>query len=120
LDYRDVIYSFVIKMADLRPYELSSQDWDTIKLVSDWLKHFRDATTQMSATKQCTLSSIHAVFKGLQDSLTENLKNLPSFCPASLREALLESHKKLSEYFFKIDQSPYPIWASREYLILQF
>jgi hypothetical protein len=114
LDYRDVLYAFVAKMQDLRPYELSNQDWDAINLVCDWLKHFRDATTQMSATKQCTLSSTHAVFKSLQDSLTQNLKQIPSFYPARLRNALLQSHEKLSDYFFKFDQSPYPIWASRE------
>jgi hypothetical protein len=117
LDYREALYSFVAKTQELRTFELTNLDWDTIKLVCEWLKHFRDATTQMSATKQCTLSSTHAIFKGLQDSLMENLRQLPSFAPPQLRRALTQAHEKLSDYFFKFDQSPHPIWASREWFL---
>jgi hypothetical protein len=114
MDYHDALYSFVAKTEDFRNCELTNQDWDTICHVCEWLKYFRDATTQMSATKQCTLSSTHAVFKGLQDSLALNLKQLPAYAPPQLRRALLQAHEKLSDYFFKFDQSPFPVWASRK------
>jgi hypothetical protein len=114
LDYRDVIYLFVAKTPEFRSYEITMEDWETIKMVCEWLRHFRDATTQMSATKQCTISSTHAVFRGLQDSLTENLRQLPPLAPMQLRKALQQAHEKLSTYIFKFNESPYPIWATRE------
>ncbi|KIJ48682.1 hypothetical protein M422DRAFT_247543 [Sphaerobolus stellatus SS14] len=36
----------------------------------------------------------------------------PQTATKEVRNALLASHCKLSDYFYKIDQSPYPIWAS--------
>ncbi|KIJ27296.1 hypothetical protein M422DRAFT_271550 [Sphaerobolus stellatus SS14] len=112
LDYRKEITSYVAKMIPLRRYELSDNDWEAIELITRWLKTFHAATTQMSATKRATLSSTHAVFKGLQDSIRQFLREIPETASPGIRKALLASHCKLSDYFHKFDQSPYPIWAS--------
>jgi hypothetical protein len=55
LDYRHTIDNFVAKNRKLCPYEFSNDDWDAITLVTKWLKSFRSATTQMSATKASML-----------------------------------------------------------------
>ena len=68
------------------------EDWEAIALVARWLKSFRSATTQMSTTKHLMLSSTHAIFRGLQDSLTESLRSLPNNTSALLRQALLNAH----------------------------
>ena len=60
--YCDVIDNCVAKNCNLHTYELSTADWDTITLVTQWLKSFKSATTQMSATKSSMLSSTHAIF----------------------------------------------------------
>ncbi|KAG2123792.1 uncharacterized protein EDB93DRAFT_600417 [Suillus bovinus] len=77
-----------------------------------WLKAFRSATTQMSTTKRPMLSSAHAIFRGLEESLRDDLANLPDSAPTKIRLALINAHRKLSDYFFKIDDSPYYVWAS--------
>ena len=59
------------------------------------------------------LSSTHAIFQGLQDSLAESLRSLLYNTLALLREALLNAHRKLSDYYGKFDESPYYTWASR-------
>jgi hypothetical protein len=70
LDFRQAINDFVAKTRELRQYELSDADWVVIELVTKWLKAFCSATIQMSMTKCPTmLSSAHAIFRGLQDSL---------------------------------------------------
>jgi hypothetical protein len=69
---------FVAKNRDLRKHELQDEDWEAIKLVAHWLKSFRSATTQMSTTKRPMLSWTHAIFRGLQDSLAEDLRSLPT------------------------------------------
>jgi hypothetical protein len=32
-----------------------------------------------------------------------------------LRNGLLEAHRKLSEYYYKFDQSPFYTWAARTF-----
>ncbi|KAJ7216044.1 hypothetical protein GGX14DRAFT_299925, partial [Mycena pura] len=86
--------------------ELTMQDWDAIIMVSDWLLNFRSATTQMSATSKPMLSSTHLVFRGLQRTLKQKLAQLPEDAPPELKEALSKSHLKLSDYYYKYDQSP--------------
>jgi hypothetical protein len=71
----------------------------------------------MSATKQATLSSTHAIFRGLQEQLREDIATLPRTAPARLRTALANAHRKLSDYYYKFDQSPYYMWASRTWFI---
>ena len=59
----------------LQRYELSDQDWNAIELVTGWLHLFRDATTEMSTTKQSTLSYMHCIFRTLQDHIKSELGN---------------------------------------------
>lgn len=118
LDYRNIINAFVAKVRDLRKYELSSEDWDAVKLVTGWLKSFRSATTQMSATKTTTLSSTHAIFRGLQEDVRKAIAGLPQTAPVRIRDALLAAHLKLSDYYYKFDESPFYVWASRQYELL--
>ena len=120
IDYRSVIDDFIAKNRDLRKYEMHSEDWDAIILVARWLKSFRSATTQMSGTKWSMLSSTHAIFRGLQESLRESLHTLPDNTPARLKLGLTRAHWKLSDYYGKIDDSPYYTWSSRERSYLSF
>ena len=112
LDYRSVIDDFVAKNKDLRKFEMHADDWDAIVLVAQWLKSFRSATTQMSTTKRPMLSSTHAIYRGLQESLRESLRDLPNNTPPQLKLGLTRAHRKLSDYYNKIDDSPYYIWSS--------
>ena len=114
LDYRKVIDDFVAKTRELRQYELTVEDWSTIQIVCGWLKVFRSATTQMMTTKRSMLSSTQAIFRGLQESLQDSLRELPDDTPPRLKNALIKAHRKLSDYYTKFDESPYYIWASRE------
>ena len=120
MDYRTILDDFVAKNRELRKHELQDEDWEAIALVAQWLKSFQSATTQMSTTKRPMLSSTHAIFRGLQDSLTDSLRSLPNDTPTLLRQALLNVHCKLSDYYGKSDESPYYTWASRTSLTLPF
>ena len=111
LDHRGVINDFVAKTRELRHLELSAEDWDSIALVTRWLKTFRSVTTQMSSTKHSMLSSTHAIFRGLQESICGFIKDLPHDASPHLRTALTNSHRKLSDYYYKFDESPYYVWA---------
>jgi hypothetical protein len=62
LDYCGMIGSFVSRNKDLHAFELGNTDWGSIWLVTSWLKSFRVATTEMSATKVPMLSTTHAIF----------------------------------------------------------
>ena len=88
-------------------------NWDGIALVAQWLKSFRSATTQMSTMKQPMLSLTHAIYRGLQELLRESLTNLPNNTPPQLKLGFMRAHRKLSDYYNKIDDSPYYIWSSR-------
>ncbi|KAJ7938837.1 hypothetical protein B0H13DRAFT_1851417 [Mycena leptocephala] len=66
IDHRQVITDFVGKHRDLHQYDLDVNDWESIVLVTGWLKSFRTATTLMSTTKRPMLSYTHAIFRGLQ------------------------------------------------------
>ena len=118
MDYRTVIDDFVAKNREIRKHELQDEDWEAIAIVAMWLKSFRSATTQMSTTKRPMLSWTHAIFRGLEDSLAANLRSLPNNTPTSLRQGLLNAHRKLSDYYGKSDESPYYTWASRMSYIL--
>ena len=120
MDYRTILDDFVAKNRELRKHELQDEDWEAIALVAQWLKSFRSATTQMSTTKRPMLSSTHAIFCGLQDSLADSLRSLPNDTPTLLHRALLNAHRKLSDYYGKSDESPYYTWALRTSLTLPF
>ncbi|KAG1805948.1 uncharacterized protein BJ212DRAFT_1283108, partial [Suillus subaureus] len=87
---------------------LTPKDWSAIQLVSHWLKAFCSATTQMSTMKHSMLSSTQAIFRGLQESLSE----LPDNTPPHLKNLLIKPHRKLSDYYTKFDESPLYIWSS--------
>jgi hypothetical protein len=97
----------VSKDRDLRQWEMTSNNWDAICCVAEWLGCFRSATTLMSATKQPTLASVHCIFKGLQDNVREFMATLSHGSAPGLRSGLRKAHDKLSEYFYKFDESPY-------------
>jgi hypothetical protein len=112
-DYKDAVNSYIAKDRDIRnDYELFDSDWESIKMVSDWLKSFRSATTEMSTTKRPMLSSTQAIFRGLQGSLRTIISELPEDVSPELKEGLCNAHKKLSDYYSKYDQSPFPVWAA--------
>ncbi|KAJ6548292.1 hypothetical protein B0H10DRAFT_1299626 [Mycena sp. CBHHK59/15] len=112
LDYRKAIDDFVYHNRELRDLELSDADWNAIELVTEWLKVFRAATTEMSRTKKPMLSSTHTIFRGLREHLRNILRNLPNSVPSRLKRGLLEAHRKLSDYYYKSDESPYYTWAA--------
>jgi len=93
-------------------------DWESIAIVSDWLLNFRSATSQMSTTSKPMLSSTHSTFRGLQRTLKEKLKQLPQDAPPELVQGLTEAHRKLSDYYYKYDHSPFYIWATRTFSIV--
>lgn len=99
---------------DLLQYDLTPAHWDAIALVEIWLRNFHAATVQMSATSKLMLSQTFAVLRGLQETLRDTIRTLPTDTPTQLRDALVDSHLKLSEYYSKIDESPYYMWSSRE------
>ena len=118
IEYRQQINSFVAKEAELAPHELSSIEWKSVETVEQWLFLFREATTQMSATSHPTLFMCYAILRGLQDSLADHLSRLPSAStPIELRDGLIDAHAKLSNYHYIINQSPYYLWACREYSV---
>jgi hypothetical protein len=112
LDYHEVIDTYVACYCDLCDYELSDNDWAGITLVAGWLKSFRSATTQMSATHHPTLSSTHAIFCGLQEQIKEILTNLPPTTARELVLGLTDAHCKLSDHYYKFDESPLYTWAA--------
>ncbi|KAF9070582.1 hypothetical protein BDP27DRAFT_1382743 [Rhodocollybia butyracea] len=108
LQYQTFINEFVDVHHDLH-------DWDAIATVSDWLLNFCSATSQMSMTSKPMLSSTHSTFRGLQRSLKDKLKQLPQDAPPELIEGLTQAHRKLSDYYYKYDNSPFYIWAAHMY-----
>jgi hypothetical protein len=112
LDYRQAIDSYTSRNRALHPFSLSEEEWTSISMVSSWLKSFRSATTQMSATKIPMLSTTHAIFRGLQDDLKNILRNQPANLPLSIKMGLLDAHEKLSDYYHKFDESPFYTWAA--------
>ncbi|KAK6978255.1 hypothetical protein R3P38DRAFT_2578539, partial [Favolaschia claudopus] len=86
-----------------------------IETVADWLQTFRAATTEMSRTSRPMLSSTHSTFRGLQKILKDKIGALPPNASPELREGLARAHLKLSDYYYKFDQSPFYIWAAREF-----
>jgi hypothetical protein len=116
LKYVNVINNFVAKHRELRHLELFPEDWDAIQLVCEWLQSFRQATVQMSTTKTPMLSQVYAIFSGLQNELRDALRTLPDNTPPELRQGLVNAHHKLSDYFFKTNESPFYVWAACEFI----
>ncbi len=79
---------------------------------------FHSATTQMSTMKISMLSSTHAIFWGLQDHLKDILQSLPDDISTCLRSGVIAAHDKLSEYYYKYDESPLYTWAAHKSFFL--
>jgi hypothetical protein len=60
------------------------------------------------------LSTMHAIFCGLQEHLHSILRELPNSIDPSIRQGLLNAHEKLSDYYYKYDKSPFYTWAACE------
>ena len=112
LDFVKEIDDFIGHHWDLCALELNTADWSAICLVTGWLKAFCSATTDMSKTKELMLSTVHAIFCGLQDHARQALADLPDSAPHQLTNSLIEAHKKLSDYYYCSDESPYYTWAA--------
>src|SRR6267154_235581 len=112
LDYRNTIDSFISRNKDLHTFELSNTDWESIKLVATWLKSFQSATIEMSATKVPMLSTTHAIFRGLQDDIKNILRDLPNSVSPKIKLSLIDAHRKLSDYYYQFDASPFYTWAA--------
>ncbi|KAJ6575957.1 hypothetical protein DFH09DRAFT_1311412 [Mycena vulgaris] len=111
--YRDSVTKFISENPDLHGDDLTVQDRNAISLVSDWLSNLRSSTSQMSTTSRPMLSSTHAIFRGLQTTLKEKLVALPKESSPELVEGLSKAHRKLSDYYYKYNQSSLYIWATR-------
>ena len=111
LKHREAINTFIYRHEDLIQYRLTDEDWRAVEMVTRWLKSFRSATTQMSATKIPMLSTTHAIFRGLQADIKDILHEENGLSPCLIK-GLSDAHLKLSEYYYKFDESPFYLWAS--------
>lgn len=64
------------------------------------------------------LSTTHAIFCGLQEHLCSILRDLPDSIDMSIKQGLLSAHEKLSDYYYKYDESPFYTWAAHKSLSL--
>jgi hypothetical protein len=115
MDYASTLDKYVAKTADLTAHALTSADWTTINVVCGWLHPFKTATTLMSATKQPTLARVQGTFKSLMKHVSDISTALDASTPDTIRDSLSECLSKLKEYFLKSHDSPYYVWASREF-----
>jgi hypothetical protein len=107
----------VQKNDDLEVWKLSGADWKAIELICDWLRLFREATEQMSATKHSTLSAAHPIIHSLQKALKTALRKLPDNAPHQLKQGLIKAHIKLSDYHNHFNESPFYLWACCMYFL---
>jgi len=112
LDYKVAINSFVTQNRDLHNYELTDYDLEAMEMINAWLKSFCTAATQLSKTKSPMLSTTHAIFHGLQEDLHDILHGLPNTIFPKLKKGLTDAHLKLSDYYYKFDESPFYTWSA--------
>ena len=112
LNYHNTIDSFVSRNKDLHTFELSDSNWESITLVTSWLKSFQSVITEMSATKIPMLSMTHAIFWSLQDDIKNILCNLPNSVSPKIKLGLMDADCKLSDYYYQYDASPFYTWAA--------
>ncbi|KAJ6562968.1 hypothetical protein B0H10DRAFT_1644813, partial [Mycena sp. CBHHK59/15] len=101
------IDKYVCGAPELADAQLSDADWAALRQVRSWLSDFRRATTDMSTTSKPMLSQTHLVFCELQTSLEAELAALPGDVAPELKQGMVTAHKKLSDYYFTFDASPY-------------
>ena len=115
LDYQKHVDDFVGRNRELRTLELDEDEWEAIETVTDWLKTFQLATSQMSGMKgMSTLSTTHAVFRGLQEHVADIIRVLPVSSNPQIKDGLLDAHRKLSDYYYKCDQLPRYTWSAHK------
>ncbi len=66
----------------------------------------------MSVTKVPMLSTTLAIFCGLQDDIKTILCSLATNTSLVIKMGLFDAHEKLSEYYYKYDESPFYTWAA--------
>lgn len=119
LQYREAVNAYIYRHEDLIQYRLTDEDWKAIEMVTRWLNLFQSATTQMSSTKTPMLSWTHAIFRGLQAEIRDILRKEQGLSPR-LIQGLSDAHLKLSEYYYKFDESPFYLWASRKCHLVKY
>jgi len=62
------------------------------------------------------LSTTHAIFRGLQDDIKNILYDLPNSVSPKIKLGLMEAHRKLSDYYYQFDASPFYTWAARMWI----
>ncbi len=112
LEFQNEIDHFIGLNHDLRSLELDEDEWVAIASVAEWLMAFHSATTQMSMSRVSMLSTTHAIFRGLQEHVRKIYCDLPTGTAPKIMDGLLNLHKKLSDYYYKYNQSPFYIWAT--------
>lgn len=65
-----------------------------------------------------TLSTTHAIFRGLQEHVADIIRFLPASSNSQTKDGLLDAHRKLSDYYYKYDQSPFYTWSARKSSLL--
>ena len=120
LDFSREIDAFTGSNRDLRSLKLDPAEWEAITLVSNWLKAFRSATTEMLTTKKPMLSTVHTIYRSLEDHVKTILETLPDTAQSQLHNGLVAVHQKLSEYYYWSDESPYYTWAASAYQFYEF
>ncbi|KAK0234625.1 hypothetical protein EDD85DRAFT_955453 [Armillaria nabsnona] len=63
------------------------------------------------------LSSTHTVFCGLQSHLRDILRNLPDSVSPQIKNGLVKAHHKLSDYYYKFDESLLYTWAAHKFTL---
>ncbi|KAI9507232.1 hypothetical protein F5148DRAFT_1276297 [Russula earlei] len=101
LQHREAINTYIYRHEDLIQHHLTEQDWRAIEMVTRWLKSFQKPI----------ISSTHAIFCGLQAKIRDILHEEQGLSPW-LIQGLSDAHLKLSEYYYKFDESPFYLWAS--------
>ncbi len=112
IEYCAVVDSYVSCNQELHSCEMSASDWDNVSMVMGWLKTFRFTMTEMSTSKKPMLSTMHAVFRGIQDEIKSILTHLPNSTPPEIKKGLMDAHLKLSDYYYKFDESSFYIWSA--------
>ncbi|KAF5347685.1 hypothetical protein D9758_014867 [Tetrapyrgos nigripes] len=94
--FRDAIDSYASASTELQNFCLSAEEWEVIEMVTSWLKQFRIATVQMSATKTPMLSRTLEIMQDLEQHVRDIVASLPASTPTYIRDALVASHNKLN------------------------
>ncbi|KAF8218619.1 hypothetical protein L208DRAFT_1349475, partial [Tricholoma matsutake] len=59
-----------------------------------------------------------AISRGLQDNIKTILRNLPDSVSLNIKAGLTDAHRKLSDYYYQYDTSPFYTWAACMCLIV--